>query len=111
MEDTLEAFHAGSSNPQGGKRPLAALVQRLLSTPSFDPFDVVKRAVPEPPENLDVPTGEDTGGELYEELCIEVDQGMDSPASAVRAVLPEGEAPESPFLETLDDETPVAAEG
>ena len=68
--------------------------------------------VKKPPVHLpgeeDVPTGEDSGedSDLYEELSIEVDQGMDSPASQVRAVLPEGSAPQSPFLEL--DETPVA---
>ena len=105
-EDTLEAFHRGSSNPLSGTRPLAALVQRLLKTPSFDPFDAVKRPAPPLPADLDVPTGEapqDEDLDLYEEISIEVDQGMDSPASQVRAVIPDGgAAPESPFLE-LDD--------
>ena len=108
-EDTLEAFHKGSSNALSGTRPLAALVQRLLNTPSFDPFDVVKKPPAHLPGEEDVPTGEDSGGEessdLYEELSIEVDQGMDSPASQVRAVLPDSDAPQSPFLEL--DETPV----
>ena len=114
-EDTLEAFHKGSSNALSGTRPLAALVQRLLNTPSFDPFDVVKRTSDPLPGDLDVPTGEDEQGDensdLYEEISIEVDQGMDSPASQVRAVLPDGgAAPQSPFLETLDD-APSTADG
>lgn len=113
IEDTLEAFHRGSSNPLSGMRPLAALVQRLLNTPSFDPFDVVVKPPANLPGDADVPTGEDPTSEessgLYEEISIEVDQGMDSPASLVRAVLPDGGAPpESPFLE-LDD-APSTAE-
>ena len=108
LEDVMEAFHRGSSSPLSGQRPLAALVQRLLSTPSFDPFDV--RLKPDPtPDQLDVPMGEgspsdtDEDSASYEELSIEVDQGLESPASQVRAVIPEGGAPPvSPFLE-LDD--------
>ncbi len=115
-EDTLEAFHKGSSNPQSGTRPLAALVQRLLNTPSFDPFDVVAKPPGPQPDEMDVPTGEDPqagedSSDLYEELSIEVDQGMDSPASQVRAVIPDsGAPPKSPFLEDLD-EPPATADG
>jgi len=100
----LEAFFP---DPRSGQKALATLVSRLLSNPMFDPFDVVYRvgmSRPETPEN-DIPTGEAPAPNAeYADLSIEVDFGTGSPASQVRAVIPDRLAlPDSPFLETLPE--------
>ena len=106
------ALAATTERPRSGARPLAALVRRLLSDPTFDPFDRVRRPTMTAPESTpDIPTGE-SGTAEYEALSIEVDHGQGSPASQVRAVLPDRLAPpQSPFLETLPETGRRASSG
>lgn len=98
----LDDFKRCSPAPLSGQQVLGKLVHRLMSTPSFDPFDntMNRGAAPTPPADIPMGEAEEEEGS-YAELAIEVDQGMGSPASQVRGVLP-AEAdnlPESPFLE------------
>ncbi|MHC4816155.1 MAG: serine/threonine-protein kinase [Planctomycetota bacterium] len=100
-----------TSDVQSGKKPLSALVQRLMKDDDFDPFDVVKRPPP-PPLDESIPRGEIDSGEGYEEISIQVDSGEGTPASLIRAVLPEAyEPPDSPFLEEIPDAQTTAESG
>jgi eukaryotic-like serine/threonine-protein kinase len=102
MLEVGAALEAASSSAQSGKRPLAALVQRLMTDPEFDPFDVVKHVAGTSPVE-EIPVG--TAGEGYADLQIQVDLGKSSPLSQLRSVVEaEGQgSPASPFLETLAD--------
>jgi hypothetical protein len=111
MYDALQALRTASSEPLSGTRPLAALVNRLMDDPSFDPFDTVNQSDPTT-DVKDVPRGgpKDSGME-YAEISIEIDQGEGTPISQVRSMVP-GEngqgLPASPFLETIPEAQPTA---
>ncbi len=106
MAEPLEFMEQNFSSFKSGRRPLAALVQRLMDDREFDPFDVVMSAEKVGSE-VDIPSGE-SAAEDYAEINIEVDFGEGTPSSLLRAVIPEGtELPESPFLKDIpesDDE-------
>lgn len=105
MDDAIGALESATSDPSSGRRPLAALIHRLMDDEDFDPFDVVQRK--QAPEAIaaDIPTGDDPRGlEEYEELTIQVDHGEGTPGSLVRSVVPDRQhPPTSPFLETIPD--------
>lgn len=102
MSELLEFMEQNFSSITSGRRPLAALVQRLMEDQEFDPFDVVMPVEREPSE-VDIPSG-DGAAEEYAEINIEVDFGEGTPGSLLRAVIPEGaELPESPFLKDIPD--------
>jgi serine/threonine protein kinase len=100
--DAMAWIEASSPSLQNGQRLLAALVQRLLKDPAFDPFDVVTQPEPEL-SGLDIPRGEATAEE-YAEIDIQVDHGAGTPVALLRAAVPDvTEPPVSPFLETLPE--------
>jgi len=102
----LESLSGGGSAVHSGRKPLAALVQRLMADPEFDPFDVRLPREAEPPA-ADIPRGEALAEE-YAELSIEVDQGAGTPGSLVRSLVTTEVAeppPSSPFLELGDEAT------
>lgn len=102
--DALGELEASTSSLSSGKKPLAALVDRLLNDPEFDRFDAVNLK-PSELDPEDIPTGElggdgADGEEEYEEFEISVEQGEGSAAAQIRAAMPRsGEIPLSPFLE------------
>lgn len=90
------------SSADAGIRPLSALVTRLLDDPGFDRFDAVNlERTPTPV--VDIPTGE-MQIDSYAELEIIVDHGA-GPGDQLRAVVVGDEPPDSPFLETLDEQS------
>lgn len=91
-----------SSAVVSGKRPLAALVERLLSQPEFDPYDGVKS--PEHvPVDENIPQG-DLPGEDYVEMSVQMEQGNGSPAALLRAVMQDViPLSNSPFVEIISD--------
>jgi hypothetical protein len=91
-----------SSAVVSGKRPLAALVERLLSQPEFDPYDGVKP--PEhAPDDENIPQG-DLPGEDYVEMSVQMKQGNGSPAALLRAVMQDViPLSNSPFVEIISD--------
>ncbi|MCC6749873.1 MAG: serine/threonine protein kinase [Deltaproteobacteria bacterium] len=93
---------AGATQPLSGRRPLSALVSRLLADPSFDPYDVVTR--PEREASApEIPRG-DFETDEYEEISIQVDFGAGTPGAQIRAAVPDpNEPPTSPFLETIPE--------
>jgi eukaryotic-like serine/threonine-protein kinase len=109
IAEVVAQMEGSSSSPLSGRRPLAALVQRLMGDTSFDPFDVVNVQLDPEPQATDIPLGTALLGaaeaEAYVDLRIEVDFGEGTPGSMVRAILPERAAPPpiSPFLETLPE--------
>jgi serine/threonine protein kinase len=110
MAEARDRLALATSDPHSGRRPLAALVQRLMADPSFDPFDVVHHHAAAL-EDQDIPPGREGPTEGYAELAIEVDHGAGTPSSLVRAALPGAELPESPFLETVPDAEATAEIG
>jgi serine/threonine protein kinase len=102
MAEARDRLALATSDPQSGRRPLAALVQRPMADPTFDPFDVVHHHAAAL-EDQDIPPGREGPAEGYAELAIEVDHGAGTPSSLVRAALPGAELPDSPFLETVPD--------
>ncbi|MFH1130203.1 MAG: serine/threonine-protein kinase [Pseudomonadota bacterium] len=97
--EILPKLEECSSSPNSGRRPLAALITRLMGEPDFDPFDKIdieEEGIP----LSNIPTGEKDAVLGYEELCIQIDQGEGSPCAHIRAAVPnEQEVPSSPFLE------------
>lgn len=111
MTAFLQVLTSLSSSPLSGKRPLAALTNRLMNDDDFDPFDVVERkrhSAPNIPPK-DIPTGE-LALDHYDEISIDVDHGAGTPSEQMRAIVPDKvEQPiytikseedlDSPFLE------------
>lgn len=102
MDEAAAALRGCISTPRSGRKPLASMVQKLLDDPGFDPFDSRHAPQPLPPPAPDIPEGEGEGSD-YEELDIQVDHGLGSPTSQLRAVVPGASLPDSPFLETIPE--------
>ena len=107
MTRVQQALSRCISDPLSGVRPLAALVQRLMGEPDFDPFDVVQRPAPAPARPpADIPEGlARADADDYEQLSIEVDEGAGSPISQVRQALPAH--PPAPPTEDPADHEPL----
>jgi serine/threonine protein kinase len=110
MTAAREALEQTTSDPISGLRPLSALVRRWMEDTAFDPFDVVRDPDPVLEHPGDIPTGAPSGEFAYDDISIEVDHGEGTPGALVRAAVTEsggesggGEAPVSPFLETIPE--------